>query len=75
MTVAGDTVYFNTSGPGGASPGSNELYSVNLFSGEHTLVGSLSPTITGVGISGLAVPEPASLVLMLIGGVALLRRR
>ena len=73
MTVAGDMAYFTTAGPGGAA-GSNELYSVDLFTGQHALVGSLSPTITGVGISGLAVPEPASLLLMLLGGLALFRR-
>ncbi len=75
MTVADDTAYFTTSGPGGAAPGSNELYTVDLFTGGHALVGTLSPTITGVGISGLAVPEPASLLLMLLGGVVLFRRR
>jgi len=67
--------FFTTSGPGGATPGSNELYSFDLFTGAHTLIGTLSPTITGVGISGLAVPEPASLLLTLLGGLAVIRRR
>lgn len=76
MAVAPDTAYFVTSGPGGPTAGSNELYSFHLFTGEHALIGGLSPTIEGVGISGLAyVPEPASLLLMLLGGFAVLRRR
>ncbi|MGB2984578.1 MAG: PEP-CTERM sorting domain-containing protein [Phycisphaerae bacterium] len=75
MAVLGDTAYFTTSGPGGPLAGSNELYSFDLLStGNLTRVGSLSPTITGTGISGLAVPEPASLLLMILGGFVVLRR-
>lgn len=75
MTRAGDAVYFTTSGPGAGPAGSNELYTIDLFTGDHDLVGSLSPTITGVGISGLAVPEPATLMLLIMGGAAFWRRR
>jgi hypothetical protein len=74
MTVLNGVGYFNTSGPSGASPGSNELYSFNLSTGAATLVGSLAPTIGGDGISGLAgtvttsgAPEPASLALLCAG--------
>jgi hypothetical protein len=75
MAVLGDTAYFVTGGPAGTAPGSNELYTVDLYSGAHTLVGSLSPTITGTGISGLAVPEPTSLLLLVVGGGFVMRRR
>jgi len=74
MTVLGGVGYFNTSGPGGSIPGSNELYSFNLFTGASTLVGSFAPTISGNGMSGLAarVPEPSSVILAACGlvGVA-----
>jgi len=74
MTVLNGVGYYNTSGPGGSSiPGSNNLYSFNLFTGASKLVGSLGPTITGTGISGLAaqVPEPSSLILASFGVVGL----
>ena len=64
MTVLDGVGYFDTSGPASSPPGSNSLYSFDLFSGASSLVGSFSPTITGAGISGLAaVPEPSTLVL------------
>lgn len=75
MTRAGDAVYFTTGGPGAGPPGSNELYTIDLFTGDYDLIGSLSPTITGAGISGLAVPEPATLMLLIMGGAAFWRRR
>ena len=75
MTVLGQTGYFSTSGPGLPSPGSNRLYSFDLMTGAHTLIGSLSPQIVGTGISGLAVPEPATLALLIVGGAALAIRR
>jgi hypothetical protein len=80
MTIDGTTGFFSTSGPGGSIPGSNSLFSFDLFSGNISLVGSFAPTITsGNGISGIAaqpsaatVPEPASLTLVGIGAVGLL---
>jgi DNA-binding beta-propeller fold protein YncE len=78
MTVAGDTAYFSTAGPGGLAggeAGSNALYSVDLFTGAHQQIGSFSPGVTGSGIGGLAVPTPATLALMGVGGVMLVLRR
>jgi len=75
MAVLGNTGFFTTSGPGLPSPGSNELYSFDLFTGVHSLIGGFSPGIEGVGISGLAVPEPTSLLLLIFGAVPVLRRR
>jgi hypothetical protein len=83
MTSAdGSTGYFSTSGPVGSIPGTNSLYSFNLFTGSFALVGSFAPTIGDTGISGLAqtpIPEPASLSLTsLAAGLAALagnRRR
>lgn len=77
MAVWGDTGYFATAGPDAIPGGSNELYTFNLFTGHHELVGSFDDTITeGSGISGLAIiPEPASLFLVAVGGLVFLRRR
>lgn len=75
MTVLGQVGYFTTSGPGLPSPGSNSLYSFDLFTGEHTLIGSLGPSVTGTGISGLAVPEPATLAFLILGSAFVLVRR
>jgi hypothetical protein len=55
MTAQGDTAYFSTAGPGGYFPGSNALYSFNLFTGAYSYIGSFSPTPTGNGISGIAL--------------------
>jgi hypothetical protein len=80
MASAGNTGYFSTSGPGDSVAGSNELHSFNLFTGETALVGSFAPTITGTGLSGLALvtPEPASIFLLSFAGTTVLslaRRR
>ena len=74
MAVLEGRGYFVTNGPGGVL-GSNELWSFDLFTGDHTLVGSLGPTITGDGLSGLAVPEPATLLLLGAAAPILLKRR
>jgi hypothetical protein len=47
---AGQT-YFTTGGP---PSGSNELWRVHPFTGQHALVGSFNGVITGYGFSGLA---------------------
>lgn len=83
MTLHPDAMFFNTSGPTGSIPGSNELYSFDPVAGTHSLIGSLAPTIAGQGISGLAydptVPEPITAGLSLLGmaglGAATRRRR
>lgn len=61
MVLSNDQGWFATSGPSGTDPGSNGLYAFDAFTGNYSLVGSFSPTITGTGISGLAisVPEPS----------------
>ena len=73
MAAIGDSGYFAT----GNFNGSNSLYSFNLNSGAHALIGSFSPTIAGVGIGSLAlvVPEPASLSLAVLAIVPLFVRR
>jgi hypothetical protein len=52
MASQNGVTYFTTGGPGAS--GSNELYTINLFSGPPTLVGSLSPAIGGQGLAGIA---------------------
>jgi hypothetical protein len=73
MTVLGGVGYYNTAGPGASIPGSNNLYSFNLFTGASTLVGSFASTISDSGLSGLAaqVPEPSSLILAVSSFVGL----
>jgi hypothetical protein len=60
LTISGTNAFFSTSGPGGSISGSNSLYSFDPFTGSSTLVGSFAPTITGDGISGIALPAPAA---------------
>lgn len=71
MAAVGNTGYFSTSGPGDVIPGSNNLYSFDLFTGAHTLVGSFAPAIENTGIGGLAIPEPSTLAGMLLFSCAL----
>lgn len=66
MTVFDGVGYFSTSGFG-FLPGSNQLFSFDMFTGQQTLIGSFASTITpgSTGISGLTgVPEPSSVVLL-----------
>ena len=64
MTDINDQGYFCTSGPGGSIPGSDQLFSFNAMTGAYSLIGSFPSTITGNGISGLAlIPEPSSAML------------
>jgi hypothetical protein len=74
MTVLNGTGYYSTSGPSGSIPGSNTLYSFDLFSGASNQIGNFNGVITGNGISGLAatVPEPGAILLGSIGALVLL---
>ncbi len=69
----GTVGYFSTA----AATGTNALYWFDPVSGDHALIGEFDPdVISGAGIGGLAiVPEPASLVLLVLGGLTLLHRR
>ena len=75
MAVLDNVAYFATGGPTAWPAGSNELHSVDLFTGAHALVGSFLPTITGVGVSGLAVPTSSTLLLMVVGSLLVLIQR
>lgn len=68
-------IYFNTAGPGGDKPGSNVLYRFDPDTHALEPIGSLGTTISGSGISGLAiVPEPATISLLALGALAFLCR-
>jgi hypothetical protein len=80
MTADGSTGFFSTSGPGGSNPGSDSLYSFNLFTGSSALIGTFPGAIQGNGISGLAAtpavaPQPATGILVALGGLGLLTYR
>ena len=78
MTLVDSVGYFVTAGPGSVVPGSNSLYSFDPFTGDFTLVRSLSDTFpAGNGLGGLAfpVPEPASLAAVAPALLLMARRR
>lgn len=77
MCVQDDVVYFNTSGPDSAMPGSNSLYTLDLFTGATDRIGSMELGFSaGTGCSGLAaVPEPGTLIALGVGAFALAARR
>lgn len=76
MAAIGDVAYFVTAGPDiDTDFGTNSLYSIDLFTGDTLFIGSFDGTIDGNGFSGLAIPEPATLLLLLVGAGAVIRRR
>ena len=80
MAVLDGVGYLATGAPGGSTPGSNELWRFDLFTGQHARVGSFEPTIAfpSAGISGLAaIPEPAAVAGAGVIGLMLvpMRRR
>lgn len=76
MALLGEAAFFATGGPLAVTPGSNGLYMFDPFNGDPFLIGGFDGTVTGIGISGLAIiPEPATLGLVFIGCLAVLRRR
>jgi hypothetical protein len=78
MVGMGSTGYFVTGGPGAVVPGSNRLYQFDMFTGAQTLIGTLSPALTGSGLGGLAqlsvIPSPASITLLLTPAALLILR-
>ena len=76
MAATGDTGYFACGNVYSTIPGSNALFSFDLYTGDYQLIGAFDPAPTGLGIGGLAVPEPGSLLLLaLIASVVVGRRR
>ena len=72
LTTLDGTSYLATAGSL-VGQGSDSLYTVNLFTGATSLVGSFSPTFFDVGLSGIAgepsstpVPEPRGLPLLAV---------
>ena len=79
MVMAGGEAYYATANEWAHSPGSNGLYTFEPFTGlPQDPIGDFDTLDSNLytGISGLAiVPEPATLGLLLVGGLGLLRRR
>ncbi|MGB0714700.1 MAG: PEP-CTERM sorting domain-containing protein [Phycisphaerae bacterium] len=76
MAVLDGVGYFVTAGPDATVPGSNELYRFDLFTGQYESLGNFNGTISGTGLSGLAVvPEPTTALLLMAAVPAMLNRR
>jgi hypothetical protein len=76
LTLPGEIGYFVTAGPDALVPGTNSLYAFSPTTGEQVLIGNFNDVIEGSGFSGLSlIPEPATLSLLALGCVGVLRRR
>ncbi len=76
LVVNGNVGYFVTAGVNADTPGTNELYSFDPFTGAHTAIGMFDNNQIVNGFSGLAyISEPASVALLAFGALAMLRRR
>jgi hypothetical protein len=80
LTILDGVGYLATGSALASTPGSNELWRFDLFTGAHVRVGAFDPAATGAtsGIGGLAaIPEPAVVggaVAALIGALGRERR-
>lgn len=78
MVIAGDEAYYATANRWAAEEGSNGLFWFDPSTGAQAGRGTFTPLDSNnfTGISGLAIiPEPATLSLLLLGGLSLLYRR
>ena len=78
MTVLDGVGYLATAAAIGSTPGSNELWRFDLFTGAHVRVGAFDPAATAgtSGFAGLAaIPEPAAGGVAVLAIVATLARR
>lgn len=79
LAIDGGLGYYVTAGTVSGSDGDNALYSIDLYTGEQSFIGSLGTEAgSGFGIGALAgpaVPSPATLLLLSgAGGITLMRR-
>lgn len=76
MALGPEIGYFVTAGPQALIPGSNSLYSFDPVTGDQIFIANYENQIVGSGFSGLAfIPEPTTLILLLVGATAAFRRR
>ena len=78
MVLNSEFGYFATAGSDARTPGSNELFTFDPKFGTHEVVGTFTVDggpLPGTGIAGLAIPEPATFLLLAVGCAGLLIRR
>lgn len=69
----GTLVTLTLKAPDNATPG--ELYTIGPAADEFALLGNVVPVLNGSSLGVVIVPEPATLVLFGLGGLAAFRRR